>query len=626
MDERVDSVDVVEEFRAELVRLLDRGGKYERRDSLSAALSACAEQSEIQLDLMEDDTVAERRLHDFGRRLRVAVISVKTDIEPDELHRFVSLVHEHHRGALSLAATEQAARLAAHGEKGLERTLNVIRGDWEKRSLGSEIRALRSISVSFVASDELVDDDRRLPRQVRIAMSRLSKDLWMTTRLGDRLLLDIVRPLDQGDELRSMLVHLDVIESSELRPELLRVLWAQNRGDRQLLDHMRALLQDEVITVDNAPDDVQRLLARERKQAWCRENPEEFIAALDIMADADTYQENLRVLLAALPDLVQEGGLEQADRIARVLTRHQEPSDEFPWRPDSVETLLTGLESMDLATPIVGLYTSSSSGVRRGLNPLFESMRAPARALLLRILSDTDRRAVATDAALLLQSLVTPNWIVEVLSERKPRPRAAVYLLKILGEVGKVQHAIALKAWLRHGDKAVRDAAIEAAFRLGQQKALPVLLRAVYDPEPEIVMRAMHFLERLDHREPRYLRHLMKLVAGRSRSDDGSKVAPDAVRVAAIETMSRLGSFSIPDGGGLEELLIGLLARPHKRSLTAWRPPEPTVPQAVRIAAADALGKVGGTAAAKRLKDQSGETDDQVKNRMTRALNSVARR
>ncbi len=614
-----------EELRTEILRILDRGGRYEKRDSALAALRACAPQSEVLLDLWDDETDAQRRLHDFGRRLDIAALAFKTDMDEDDFHAFMKLVHEHHRGALSLAASEQAARLASHGEKGLEFTLNVLREEWEKRHLGREIRQLKVVGAAILPHEELVDDDRRLPRSVRIALSRLAKDSWMATRLGDRLVLDIAAPLGTGDYLWKLVANLDLIGREDLRKDMVTIMWSAHRGHAELLDLMRKALAEDILIVDEMPTEVQAILAAERKAEWCRDKPGEFVAALDAMGDSDAYADNIRVYLSALPDLVRTNGVDEIERLARVVKRHREEDPDAPGRATMLETVLVGLEAVALATPLVGMFTSGAADVRTAMGTLFEAMGPPAWPLLLRVLSETDRRAVCVDAALQLEQLTTPNWLVEQLTQHKPRPRAARYLLKILGAVGGVQHAIALKAWLRHGDEDVRDAAIEAAFKLGAERSLPVLLRAVYDPESSIVIRALHFLERLDYRDGRYLRHLFKLVKGQAGGDEAAREAPEAVRVAAIETMTRLGDFSIPDPGSFEELLLGLLPEPHRWSLTNWHPPEPTTIKRIRLAAVEALGTIGGEAALEIRENPSGETDETVKAKMERAAGTIRR-
>ena len=476
--------------------------------------------------------------------------------------------------------------------------------------------------------DELIHDDRRLPRPTRIALSRLKKDLWMATRLQDRVVADIVCALPIGVEFEQLLVNLDMIDRSELKGDVVRVMWAANTGDRELLAMLKRLYLADDLALTDLPEAARSSVARERKAGECRDNPARFLGALDAMEDKDEYREHLLIALTVFPDLLRASGGEDATRIVELIKRHKQPSDGFVWRAELLADVLGDLESYDLATPLVGVVTSSGRAIRQRVMQVFDAMEALSLPILMRILTETDRTAVCNDAAVTLARIATPDWLVGQLSSKTLRPHTAHYLLKVLGEIGDVRHAVGIKGYLRHSEPKVRDAAVEAAFLLGGEKALPVLLRAIYDPNPDLICRAIHFLERLDYKDGRYVKRLLKFVTPPSEEgEEATKPAPELVQVAAIRALARMGSLKLGQQGTLEEHLLKVLPAPDKwKRFAIWRQTEETVSEDVRMAVCDALARIGGQASMARLNDQSGEPEQRVRVRMSRSAAAIERR
>ncbi len=611
------------------MRALQGSGEYRRRDKAYEALVALRDGcAEIVFDTWDDDSKDEKWLSEFGRRIELTAIAIKTDIEEEPFHRFVGLLHEHHAAALSLAASESATRLSKHGVKGLEKTLALLRTQKEERRLAEELRELRLVHASVVMRDELIHDDRRLPRPTRIGLSRLAKDLWMASRLGERVVSDIVRPLGVDKPLEMLLSNLDMIDREELRADVVRLVWSEHDGDRALVAILKRLYESDILELDDLPDGVQSTLARQRKADECRDNPARFLGALDRMHDPDVYREHLLVALEAFPDLLRAHHSDEASRIVEIIERHKQPDEAYPWRVDLLDNVLSNLESYDLATSLVGVVTSGSSAVRNRVITVFEAMGEAALPILLRILTETDRRAACTDTAVALGRIAPPEWIVDHLTGKKLKPHTAHYLLKVLGEIGDVRHAIGIKGYVRHKHPMVRDAALEAAFLLGHDKAIPVLLRAIYDPNPDLVCRAIHFLERLEYTDKRYIKPLLGIVEPPPEGEEEThKSAPDAVQVAAIRALGKMGNLELGSVGTLEEHLLKVLPAPDRwRKFAIWRQTESHASDDLRVAVCDALAQIGTRLSMKRLHDQSGEPEQRVRVRMSRAAADIERR
>jgi HEAT repeat protein len=166
----------------------------------------------------------ERKLHGFCKRNRLISFSVKNTIDQDEFHRFIAVFVEFH----------------------VETGSNVLMQEYGQDASGPDFtdKLLREnvINVPIVSEQDMLEAKRRIPWRVRVALSRLRKDLSVIPIYAKassmelqaaklRLLSDILRPLRQGSHLRDLFVNLDLIseaiaefEGIELEVDLIAAL------------------------------------------------------------------------------------------------------------------------------------------------------------------------------------------------------------------------------------------------------------------------------------------------------------------------------------------------------------------------------------------------------------------
>jgi len=149
----------------------------------------------------------ETKLHSFCKRNRLISFSLKNTIDSEEFHRFIAVFVEFH--------VDQASSVLMQ-EYGQEAT----GPNFTEKLLKENV-----INVPIVSEQDMLEAKRRIPWRVRVALSRLRKDLSVIPIYAEassmqlktaklRLLRDILRPLRQGSHLRDLFVNLDLISDA----------------------------------------------------------------------------------------------------------------------------------------------------------------------------------------------------------------------------------------------------------------------------------------------------------------------------------------------------------------------------------------------------------------------------
>lgn len=149
----------------------------------------------------------EAKLYSFCKRNRLISFSIKNTITQDEFHRFIAVFVEFHVDSASTVLMQEYGQDASGP-------------DFTEKLLKENV-----INVPIVCEQDMLEAKRRIPWRVRVALSRLKKDLSMIPIYAQasamelraaklRLLRDILRPLRQGSHLRDLFVNLDLISDA----------------------------------------------------------------------------------------------------------------------------------------------------------------------------------------------------------------------------------------------------------------------------------------------------------------------------------------------------------------------------------------------------------------------------
>ena len=199
----------------------------------------------IPLDVLIGGTAGEHfaaKLATFSKRNHLVSFSIKNTIREEEFHRFVTIFVERH---INMDALNLLTEYEEH-DGGPPFTDQLIEHN--------------VVNVTIVLEEDLVEERRRLPWRVKVAMSRLRKDLrnipiyskateaeLMEAKL--RLIRDILRPLRKGVYLKQLFLNLDLIEEEveefhelNLEPDLIDALpidRQMNLAEALLAEHER---------------------------------------------------------------------------------------------------------------------------------------------------------------------------------------------------------------------------------------------------------------------------------------------------------------------------------------------------------------------------------------------------
>ncbi len=198
----------------------------------------------IQLEQLLGGTAGEhfsKKLADFAKRNKLVSFSIKNQIGDSEFHRFISVFVQRHVDMESQRLLDSVEE--AKGPRFTEQLL-------EKNV----------VNVGEVLEGDLVDERRRLPWRVKIALARLKKDLQViplyakasAMELRDakiRILRDILRPLQRGQYLKQLFLNLDLIQKEvaelkgvDMESDLMTALSTQRQvmlAEAMLAEHIR---------------------------------------------------------------------------------------------------------------------------------------------------------------------------------------------------------------------------------------------------------------------------------------------------------------------------------------------------------------------------------------------------
>ena len=614
-----------------------------------------------------------KKMLTFCQRNRLVSFSIKDIIGQDEFHRFIRVFVERHvdMDALKLIDDYQDRREFKFTEQLLE--ANVL-------------------NVTVVLESDIVDEKRRLPWRVKVAMARLRKDLRVIPLFSRatefeirgaklRLLRDILRPLRRGVYLKQLFLNLDLITAevsefqdvdleadlldalpidrlvtlgealatdverqnrpgleekvevvrADLEETLQRLLHAiglrlaESLDDPTAVDLLRELYRLEMVPISSLPREVQEQITLDRWTSSFLVDPNEFLALFDSVESAHVYVAQLPNVVGIFPNLLRVRKFDEARKIIDLLHQHRSEPGGFEGRMELVDAALARMDNREVFRLLVKAMHRESREIRAVVRALFVELGAMSVPPLVQVLEVAESDAVCSDAALTLVSLgrqvLAPMHLL--LRARKIQRRTARYLLKVVAELGDPSSARLVTEYLRHPDAAVRDAALEATFKILKDRSVPALFSALSDRHPPLVIRALTFLDRLGTRDASYVARLLELA--RVIEPEDGREPDERVQIAALALLSRVGNVRLGVLGDLETQLIGRLDATHSSRMDTFLGRELKASESVRAAVVTVLARIGGGATLDRLENTRGESA-LMANHMQRALTELEER
>lgn len=543
-----------------------------------------------------------------------------------------------------------------------------------KANLGEALIERRVYHVSTLFSEELLGRERRMNWRVRLALSRLKKDLRLVPlykdagpralqRARDQIVEDVVRPVRRPDLLCTLLVNCDLVpadrmlrEGVSLERELMGILppllmaptlaatvkevcaFAQAAGamDRVAgaprLRHLLVDLADRAHDIGgDAGYDALADLFRAKLLSPIDLSPglKEFIQVQRLAqafgADPVAGLKELRSLLAQ----PGEGAAALVGPlVADLLRRGQYPA--------ACAALALALEAPDAAArarealgreatirSLLHKFVTAAKEVREQVAELFVLLGPPAVVPLIDLIAQSldrgVRRAACTTLARLGATAIGPAL------DRLERPDLPWYLIRnllmVLGEIGQ-EVPLDFRRYLRHEDHRVREEAVTALARIPLPEGESLFLNALRDAHPAVRARAVAALGALQTKNIG-ARHFMAEAIRRKGFREAEE--DEGVQLQVCGALQRLGNFPYGGEGRIEAVLVQALEGQGKRGLlgvfgaVGGRSKGP----AVRAALVDTLGIIGTSASAGALRRVAEDTPGPLAARAREALRKV---
>ena len=521
-----------------------------------------------------------------------------------------------------------------------------------KANLGELLLERKVLHVSLLFSEDLVGRERRMNWRVRLALSRLKKDLRIVPlyrhageqalqRATHQIVEDVVRPVRRPDLLCTLLLNCDLVA-------LDRALLGDVPLERQVVQSLPPLIvaptlvatTKEVAAMAQAAGGMDSLSGAPRMRhllvdlgdrvhavggdagydALAGLFQAKLLGAVDLSPSLREFLQVQRIAqslaanpaagLAQLRDILARGGQPAAalvgPLVADLLRRGQLPTACETLRlaqqmPKVAALAAETLSRETVIRPLLQRFVTDAKDARDQVVEVFVLIGQPAVGPLVELFSHSDRglrRAACTAVARFGAVAIAP------LLERLERPNLSWYvvrnILMVLGEIGQ-EVSLDFRKYIRHEHQRVREEAVTALGRLRVAEAEPLLLNALRDPHPDVRARAVASLGALRTKNIGAVHYMAEAIR---RKGPGEREEDDTVQLQVCAAFQQLGNFRYGGAGRIEAVLAEALAGPGKRGFLGMfggaggRPKSP----AVRAALIETLGAIGTAASADALR------------------------
>ncbi len=602
-----------------------------------------------------------RKLHAFCLRHHIISFSIKNYITDGEFRRFISIFVRGNVGG-------EAVRL--------------------DQTFTEQLVAADVYAVSVVLDKDVIRARGALPWRVRLALSRLRKDLTVLPMYRNatleqlreaklRIMQDILRPLTSGSFLAEFFTNLDLIadeigelEGPSLERQLMDVLptvalvtlgkllvadraVSQADGGEQraaMLGLQLRALAASLVTRDDGKDWGRSILLRELFLQNCiafddlpaglraemegqhlvtqvMEDPHRFLVEFDAIDRADAYREHLYKALIVFAHLVQNDGAGIAEMIINVLRVHRQPEGAHKREPFVGRADLAAMCLNDTASPAVRRLIEGLANGRREHRREYKRLFKLVGAPAIPALIAALQAAQKTDVCDELALM-----LVDMAPESVPRVRAT-----LAGDWLDCQAACYL---------------LKVLERVRDRKAARVVERNTRHPEPQVRAAAIDVLvairweqvslalyKALSDEHPSVV---VRAVRAHMKID---KISPgatlkfleflgqgrpphhDDVQLAVLRVMARMGNIQLGHLGTLEKLLIQRFGKPQPpKGIGPFRLRKTAPDDPIRAAICHALSEIGGPSSLARMARYDQEPSPVVAERMKHAMQQLRQR
>lgn len=578
------------------------------------------------------------KLLDFFHRRHLVSFSLRAPISAEQLSAFVILMSTPPRA----------------GQAGEERQRV------EKVFLDHRI-----LDVSTVFEADIVGRERRLPWRVKLALSRLGRDLRMLplykkaspkeiTRVKIQIIDDVIRPMQTPHLVKDLLLNCDLLAAdiqllrsaqiereiiAQVSPERLKATCqeianeleeaageAEGSGDpladrgRLVLRHvligliktgiqidtdlMEACVKLGAVTFEEIPKKLRKQLKRRRAVDTFLVRQDDYLKAFSHIPQGEPGTELVKMAEVLFSELLgRERYVEAASILEAVRAGVQEGEGGEAAR-GLVDTLREAMAEKETHRPLIKrLKSEEEKAVADALVQIIIFTGEPAIPRLRKLYRKNESRHVRAHVFKAIQG-IGPLALIPFLThldEVEDEWSAIHHILAALAGVDDPALAEPIKPFLGHENARVRQVALTRVFELKGDAAEDRLLEAMGDPDPTVRQTAVAYLGRLQSRHPRALAFFTSAL----RSEQGAESTEnrDEVLAEICRTLALVAEAYPEDAPGFEQLLRSALARSDEAKLIhRLRRSKPHYGDRVRIAICESLGSLGTEASLTELR------------------------
>ncbi len=520
------------------------------------------------------------KLWDFMMRKRLISLSIKPSIDYDQFDRFLNILAE----APQQVYTEEDSRRITmlFVEKGLSDVLPVF-------------------------EEDIIGRERKLSWMVRIAFSRLKKDLKLLplyrnlteekiSEIKRQVFKEIVRSLRRIDLLSEFLEHTDLIkvdvklidekevereivnnsqddilaplakriaekigevEDLTVKNNLLIALYflcerLTKRDEQKDIETLAGIYRMGFLKIEDLPQEVRNFVRLQHEMI-------EFLSSrklareLFVEVNKKKYENKLFILASLFEELIKKDKESLAMEIIEVLEAIKE-NETIEWKKKLAEEFLLKICSDDNVLGLTAGLLLQGKEVERGIK-VFELSGAHGIYYLLEVLKTSENRTVRRRVidAILRHKEHAISYILQDLESGEGEwfyIRNLIFLLREMEDKGSF-HIVA--RFLNHPHYRVKEEAIDYLLKANEKVLLDEAENLMSDGDERIRKKILLALASLKTRKKEIVLKAISMLMDENETEK--------VKNCVLSYFSSVGNLKLPDGRTIEELLIDFIEK-----------------------------------------------------------------
>lgn len=667
------------EFVIELTKAISRSGYYDASHPVSLDVKKGLHTSFI--DALGNSTEIMLTCHDFGEKVDIFIsgildepFNIRKLTKESTLDLFVPKLKDYFERKSLNSFVIKKNITPEHFESFIDVMSEPVPETNDTSSLGDFLtKALIDLNITEVSTVFKTDIVLRakLPWRVAIILRRLAKDLKVLPMYKDasedklkqirmQIVADIIRPLNNNDLLRDLLINCDIIasflvestKSGELEEiifgslqenELLPVTQSifdvyleskkkaqEDKSDLKVqekyfyLSNLLNIAARQIIAKD-LPDTAalfkqlfdQQIITIEMLPAEIRFNIQSIKMAGDVVAKIDSYIEKalktsspeemeslINIFDRIMPELIR---LDEWDAIGQIVKAlcgftsregiSPEAAAKFSNLPDAV---FAGSEEI-----FAHKYVNAEQNARNQINEILTQLSSVFIKIAGFVLDKSKDPAVLKNIIDIMSKKGEParQWCIKIFSDLNPSPAMLNYALLVIVNAGQSDDSGVLKKYVKYPNPSIRSKTLGVIAKLNKTDAQELAMEALSDEEEKVRSQAVTVIERELSLSEESVKKLMTMVKEKLEKKKEMTMNEAGFIAGLIKATGRAANGI--NKGHLENEIIAIASdlNKGKNGFLKIIKTEPGKEQSEIIAACmSALGKIGGAKSKDYLK------------------------